>query len=87
MKHDLNTLKKAWQLTQIEGNWKKEMGDDRPMNKKNIVQSLLQDEIFQSDMMFMFMDRGEYHGLSLGNHYTTEDSVLHFINTLTNQIL
>lgn len=79
----LEHLEKAWRSTQIEGDWegcwRKEEGN-KPMNKKNIINSLLEDAAFKSEDRADFTDsNGEYNGWSLGEHVTTEESVLEYL--------
>ena len=84
--YSLEVLKAVWKSTQIEGIWKKEVGDNRPMNKKNIIEFLLEDEVFQADAEArkLFTDeKGFYIGLSIGTTATTEDSILSYIQKFT----
>jgi len=78
---------KLYPLEHLKSVWYDVVGDDwnesfegGKMNKKNIINSLLIDCSFDEDFRDLFTDEtGEYHGLSLGKHSTTEDSVLDYI--------
>ena len=65
-------------LATVNGEWDK-VDEGGEMNKKNIINSLLNEPIFDESFRDKYTTNGVYEGLSLGKYTTTEDSVYEYV--------